>query len=104
MPRQFATADEQVDFVSTGSVRRRALRPATASARGRMPGFGDNPNTEEVEGDGMMSEEMIRAIAGYEANLPGEATTSDAPGGTDADRAAGDHHDHGRRSSTTTEP
>jgi hypothetical protein len=35
-----------------------------------MPGFGDNPNTPETEGDGMMTPEMIAAIARYEASLP----------------------------------
>jgi len=44
-----------------------------------MPGFGDNPNTEEVEGDGMMTPEMLEAIARYEASLPGAKTTSNAP-------------------------
>ncbi len=37
---------------------------------GRMPGFGDNPNTPDTEGDGMMTPEMIAAIARYEASLP----------------------------------
>jgi hypothetical protein len=65
-----------------------------------MPGFGDNPNTPEDEGDGMMSEEMIRAIANYEANLPAQATTTDAPAPAEATTttttAAG--------TTTTTEP
>ena len=43
-----------------------------------MPGFGDNPNTEEVEGDGMMTPEMIAAIARYEANLPASTTPNPA--------------------------
>ena len=34
-----------------------------------MPGFGDNPNTVETEGDGMLAE-MIAAIARYESSLP----------------------------------
>jgi hypothetical protein len=43
-----------------------------------MPGFGDNPNTEDVEGDGMLTPEMIAAIARYEATLP-NAETPPAP-------------------------
>jgi hypothetical protein len=39
-----------------------------------MPGFGDNPNTPEVEGDGMMTPDMIAAIARYEASLPPSQT------------------------------
>src|SRR4029453_8584048 len=37
---------------------------------GRMPGFGDNPNPPDVEGDGMLTPDMIAAIARYEATLP----------------------------------
>jgi hypothetical protein len=39
-----------------------------------MPGFGDNPNTPDVEGDGMLTPEMIAAIARYEATLPLQET------------------------------
>ena len=34
-----------------------------------MPGFCDNPNTEEDEADGMLTEEMVAAIVCYEATL-----------------------------------
>ena len=84
IPRQFASVDELVEFISTGSVDGEPYGN-NGIGSGKMPSFGDDPNTEEVEGDGMMSEEMIRAIADYEANLPAAATTSDAPGGTDAE-------------------
>jgi hypothetical protein len=54
---------------------------------GRMPGFGDNPNTEE-EDDGMFTDGMIRAVAEYEASLgtdaadaPDEATTTTTTAG-----------------------
>ena len=39
---------------------------------GRMPGFGDNPNTETDEKDGIFSDGMLRAVACYEASLGGE--------------------------------
>src|SRR3546814_14316554 len=38
---------------------------------GRMPGFGDNPNTED-EADGMFTQDMVKAVACYEATLSGD--------------------------------
>ncbi len=77
IPRQFANYDELIAFVTTGSVDGEAYGN-NGIGSGRMPGFGDNPNTEEVEGDGMMTPEMIAAIARYEANLPGSTTPNPA--------------------------
>jgi cytochrome c553 len=78
VPRQFASVDELALFVSTGSVEGEAYGN-NGIGSGKMPGFGDNPNTENVEGDGMMTAEMIEAIARYEASLPPAATTTNAP-------------------------
>lgn len=97
VPRQFATVDELVEFVSLGSEDGEPYGN-NGIGSGNMPSFGDNPNTEEVEGDGMMSEEMIRAIANYEVDLPAASATTDAPGGTD--EASGPPVE----STTTTEP
>jgi hypothetical protein len=36
--------------------------------RGQMPGFADNPNTEDAE-DGMLTMDMVRAIARYVESL-----------------------------------
>src|SRR3546814_20850447 len=36
-----------------------------------MPGFGDNPNTEDEE-DGMFTQDMVKAVACYEATLSGD--------------------------------
>ena len=78
IPRQFATPEELVAFITTGSVDGEQYGNSGIGS-GKMPGFGDNPNTEEVEGDGMMTPEMLEAIARYEASLPGAKTTSNAP-------------------------
>jgi mono/diheme cytochrome c family protein len=76
IPRQFASYDELVAFITTGSIDGEVYGN-NGIGSGRMPGFGDNPNTEEVEGDGMMTPEMIAAIARYEATL--EATETPNP-------------------------
>jgi mono/diheme cytochrome c family protein len=73
IPRQFATYEELVAFITTGSVNGDRYGN-NGIGSGRMPGFGDNPNTEEVEGDGMMSPEMLASIARYEASLPASET------------------------------
>jgi mono/diheme cytochrome c family protein len=96
IPRQFATIDQLVEFVTVGSQDGEPYGN-NGIGSGKMPGFGDNPNTEEVEGDGMMSEEMIRAIAEYEANLPGAETTTNAPAG-------GDEAEASTATTSTTEP
>jgi mono/diheme cytochrome c family protein len=73
IPRQFASYEQLAAFVTTGSVNGDAYG-RNGIGSGRMPGFGDNPNTVEVEGDGMMTPEMIAAIARYEASLPSSET------------------------------
>jgi mono/diheme cytochrome c family protein len=78
VPRQFASVDELALFVSTGSIEGEAYGN-NGIGSGKMPGFGDNPNTENVEGDGMMTADMIEAIARYEASLPPAETTTNAP-------------------------
>src|SRR4029450_3450023 len=84
-PRQFASVEELGLFVSTGSRggggdgKKGVGQRNTGMGRGKMPGFGDNPNTENVENDGMMTQEMIEAIARYEASLPPAAPTTHAP-------------------------
>jgi cytochrome c553 len=76
--RQFASVEELATFVSTGSVEGEAYGN-NGIGSGKMPGFGDNPNTENVENDGMMTQEMLEAIARYEASLPPAETTTNAP-------------------------
>jgi mono/diheme cytochrome c family protein len=69
IPRQFASYEQLVEFITTGSVDGEGYG-RNGIGSGRMPGFGDNPNTEEVAGDGMFTPEMIAALARYEASLP----------------------------------
>ena len=73
IPRQFANYQALVEFITTGSIQGEAYGN-NGIGSGKMPGFGDNPNTEEVEGDGMLTPEMIAAIARYEASLPSAPT------------------------------
>lgn len=69
IPRQFATVDELAEFIGQGTeVGQGYGRQGRGS--GMMPGFGDNPNTE-LAGDGMMTPEMLCAIAIYESTLTG---------------------------------
>jgi mono/diheme cytochrome c family protein len=75
IPRQFASYDELVTFIGTGSARGEGYG-RNGIGSGTMPGFGDNPNTEETEGDGMLTPEMLEAIARYEATLPPADTTA----------------------------
>jgi cytochrome c553 len=77
VPRAFATYEQLVAFVTTGSTNGEAYG-RNGIGSGRMPGFGDNPNTVETVGDGMLTPEMIAAIARYEASLPA-AQTPDPP-------------------------
>jgi cytochrome c553 len=78
VPKQFASVEELVLFVSTGSIEGEQYGN-NGIGSGKMPGFGDNPNTENVEGDGMMTQEMIEAIARYEDSLPAADATTNAP-------------------------
>jgi len=73
VPRQFATYQELVEFITVGSIDGEVYGN-NGIGSGRMPGFGDNPNTPDVEGDGMMTPEMLAAIARYEASLPAAET------------------------------
>jgi hypothetical protein len=73
IPRQFASYEELYAFVTTGTVNGEPYGN-NGIGSGKMPGFGDNPNTEETEGDGMLTPDMIAAIARYEASLPGSQT------------------------------
>ncbi|MFP3901113.1 MAG: c-type cytochrome [Acidimicrobiia bacterium] len=78
VPRQFASVEALAEFIGTGTVEGEEYGN-NGIGSGKMPGFGDNPNTEEVEGDGMMTPEMIEAIARYVASLPDAETTTNAP-------------------------
>jgi mono/diheme cytochrome c family protein len=67
VPRQFLTVAELVEFLHEGT-EYGMLYGQRGQGSGRMPGFGDNPNTDEPD-DGMFTADMLAAVAEYEANL-----------------------------------
>lgn len=75
IPRQFASVQALVDFLTVGAERGITYGNNGLSSQGMMPGFGTNPNTDEIEDGiyesdgGMLSEEMIESIARYVASL-----------------------------------
>ena len=71
IPRQFLSLDQLVEFLTNGSEFGMQYGQRGVGS-GRMPGYGDNPNTEDDEGDGMFTEDMVQAVACYEASLGGE--------------------------------
>jgi mono/diheme cytochrome c family protein len=77
IPRQFLDLDELVNFLTFGT-KYGVLYGQRGQGRGRMPGFGDNANTEE-QNDGMFDEDMLRAVAIYEASLGGLVTGTGVP-------------------------
>jgi mono/diheme cytochrome c family protein len=78
IPRQFLSLQDLIDFLHKGS-EFGMLYGQRGQGSGRMPGFGDNPNTEAEE-DGMFTDKMIEAVAKYEASLEGETDTADQGG------------------------
>ncbi len=78
VPRQFLTTEELIEFLNEGS-EFSLLYGQRGQGSGRMPGYGDNPNTEEP-GDGMFTKGMLRAVARYEASLGGNSTGTGAAG------------------------
>lgn len=89
IPRQFFDVEELIEFVMVGADRGQGYGRAGQSS-GRMPRFGDNPNTD-AETDGVMTEEMVRAIVNYVLTL--SADGADGAGGTvaaDGTDAAGE--------------
>ncbi len=68
IPRQFASVDALATFVHDGAEQGKAYGNNGLSGDGMMPGFGDNPNTEESD-DGMLTNDMIQSIARYVASL-----------------------------------
>lgn len=72
VPRKFASVDELAEFIATGSAD--GLNYGNGGqGSGNMPGFGDDPNTEEDTEDGMFSREMVCAVARYASTLEGNA-------------------------------
>jgi hypothetical protein len=80
VPRQFVSVSELASFISTGTTDGEQYG-RNGIGSGKMPGFGDNPNTEDVENDGMLTQDMLHAIARYESSLAAASTTSNTPEG-----------------------
>ncbi len=99
VPRQFLTLPDLTAFISKGTVAD-MLYGQRGFGTGRMPGFGDNPNTTLPTqlADGMYSPEMIAAVATYEANLHNDGQSNDLPGGTNESKFSYD------QATTTTTP
>ena len=85
VPRQFQTMQDLLEFLREGTVEN-LLYGERGQGTGRMPGFGDNPNTEDVDGDGMFTEEMLQAVAVYEANLHLDGAGDTLPDGGQGQR------------------
>ncbi len=78
--RQFPTAEQQIEYVTVGSVAGQSYGVNGMSGAGMMPGFGLNPNTDPVEVTGpkifpmsddqvMLTQEQIAAVVEYERSL-----------------------------------
>jgi mono/diheme cytochrome c family protein len=80
VPRQFLNSDALKGFLVSGT-EYGVLYGQRGQGTGRMPGFGDNPNTDEPE-DGMFTEEMLDAITRYERSLGGFAQGTGTPPAT----------------------
>jgi mono/diheme cytochrome c family protein len=68
VPRQFLTTADLVEFLHEGT-EYGMLYGQRGQGSGRMPGYGDNPNTEDVPDDGMFTADMLKAVAEYEQSL-----------------------------------
>jgi mono/diheme cytochrome c family protein len=77
VPRQFLDTDALKGFLLAGS-EYGVLYGQRGQGSGRMPGFGDNPNTDEPE-DGMFSDDMLDAITAYERSLGSDAGGTGIP-------------------------
>jgi mono/diheme cytochrome c family protein len=101
IPRQFLTIDALITFLQNGSKYGTAYGQRGVGS-GRMPGFGDNPNTLEANDDGMFNDGMLRAVACYEATLGGGSAPDGCPGGSAATTTT--TAPSGATTTTTTEP
>ncbi len=77
VPRQFLNSDALKGFLVSGT-EYGVLYGQRGQGTGRMPGFGDNPNTDQPE-DGMFSEDMLDAITAYERSLGSDAGGTGIP-------------------------
>jgi mono/diheme cytochrome c family protein len=101
VPRQFLSMPALVEFLKKGTVDN-LLYGQRGQGSGRMPGFGDNPNTLLEQTDGMFTQDMLAAVAVYEANLHLDGRGNDLPGGSESAPHTFDEATTTTTSSTTT--
>jgi mono/diheme cytochrome c family protein len=97
VPRQFLTIEDLVEFLHEGT-EYGFLYGQRGQGSGRMPGFGDNPNTEGDPDDGMFTADMVEAVAEYEMSLGSET------GGTGVAARSDEESSTTSTTSTTEEP
>ena len=101
VPRQFLTMPALVEFLRKGTVDN-LLYGQRGQGSGRMPSFGDNPNTLLEQTDGMFTQDMLAAVAVYEANLHLDGRGNDLPSGSEGAAHTFDEATTTTTSSTTT--
>jgi cytochrome c553 len=69
IPRQFADVDALAEFLHVGTEDGQVYGQNGQGKQGQMPGFGDDPETEDDAEDGMLTAEMILSIARYVESL-----------------------------------
>lgn len=77
IPRQFATVEALAEFLHVGTVDGEVYGQNGLGKQGQMPGFGDNPNTEDDSEDGMFTAEMIASVARYVESLGDDSAAAD---------------------------
>lgn len=77
IPRQFATVEALAEFLHVGTVDGEVYGQNGLGKQGQMPGFGDNPNTEDDSEDGMFTAEMIASVARYVESLSDDSGAPD---------------------------
>ena len=85
VPRQFATIEDLVAFLHVGGEEGVPYGLNGLSSQGMMPGFGDNPNTDQAD-DGMLTREMIESIARYVESLGASDLDQEVSPDSDIDR------------------
>ena len=97
IPRQFADVDALAEFLHVGTEDGQVYGQNGQGKQGQMPGFGDDPETEDDPEDGMLTAEMILSIARYVESLdqdlgatePTQSGRQGQDSGDDAEDVAG---------------
>ena len=79
IPRQFADVDALAEFLHVGTEDGQVYGQNGQGKQGQMPGFGDDPETEDDAEDGMLTAEMILSISRYVESLDVELGRENDP-------------------------